>query len=81
MAYKRFSDNVPLAVDNDLVRGSGHDLLKKLTTGLRIYGPDGEEVCREMAQEDIETAQRRSELLKRLERLKIARQELMHTMT
>ncbi len=44
VAYKRFSDNIPLAVDNGLVRGFGHDLLKKLTTGLRIYGPDGEEV-------------------------------------
>ncbi|KAF9465139.1 P-loop containing nucleoside triphosphate hydrolase protein [Collybia nuda] len=77
VAYKRFVDNVPLAVDRDLVRGVRHDVLKMLNTGLGITGPEGHLICRELAQENQNISGKREELSKKLERMNMASQELL----
>jgi len=77
VAYKRYVDNVPLAIDHELVRGIERDLLSILNTGLGINGPDGFRICKELAQENPSVAHRREELTKRLERLNVASQELL----
>lgn len=77
VAYKRFADNVPLAVDFELVRGVERDLLKTLYTTLGINGPDGHRICKELAQESSHIADRRADLKKKLERLEFASSELM----
>ncbi|KAJ7831451.1 P-loop containing nucleoside triphosphate hydrolase protein [Mycena olivaceomarginata] len=77
VAYKRIADNIPLAIDHELVRGAGRDLLPTLYRGLGINGPEGLRICRELAQESPSIAGKREELLKRLERLKTASRELV----
>ncbi|KAJ6565738.1 P-loop containing nucleoside triphosphate hydrolase protein [Mycena sp. CBHHK59/15] len=77
VAYKRVADNIPAAIDHELVRGVGRDMLATLYTGLGINGPDGLRICREFAQEHPNVAGRREELLKRLERLDTASRELI----
>ena len=67
VAYKRFVDNVPLAVDRDLVRGICQDVLKILNAGLGINGPNGHRICNELAQESPNVAGKREELVKKLE--------------
>lgn len=78
VAYKRFADNVPLAIDHELVRGLKENILKILYTGLRIHGPEGMSICEELAQESPQVAGRREEYLKKLERLNVANQELLN---
>ncbi|KAF8991459.1 P-loop containing nucleoside triphosphate hydrolase protein [Cyathus striatus] len=78
VAYKRFTDNVALAIDYELVRGVNRDILKTLHTGLRINGPDGHRICKELAQESPTVSDRREELGKKLERLNTANEELLH---
>jgi hypothetical protein len=41
VAYKRFTDNVPLAIDSELVRGAEKGMLQLLYTSLEINGSDG----------------------------------------
>ncbi|KAJ3508089.1 hypothetical protein NLJ89_g5947 [Agrocybe chaxingu] len=77
VAYKRFADNIPLAIDYELVRGVARDLQRKLNEQLGINGVDGHQICRDLAQESPQTADRRTDLNKKLERLKIANRELM----
>jgi hypothetical protein len=77
VAYKRIADNVPLAIDHELVRGVGRELLPSLHAGLGINGPEGMRICRELAQESPSVAGKREELLKRLERLETASRELV----
>ncbi|KAJ6458250.1 P-loop containing nucleoside triphosphate hydrolase protein [Mycena sanguinolenta] len=77
VAYKRIADNIPLAIDHELVRGVGRELLPTLYRGLGINGPDGVRICRELAQESPSVAGKREELLKRLERLETASRELV----
>ncbi|KAJ7648288.1 P-loop containing nucleoside triphosphate hydrolase protein [Mycena polygramma] len=77
VAYKRIADNVPRAIDHELVRGLGRNLLATLYSGLGINGPEGLRICRELAQESPSVAGRREEFLKRLERLESASRELM----
>ncbi|KAJ7769899.1 P-loop containing nucleoside triphosphate hydrolase protein [Mycena metata] len=77
VAYKRIADNVPAAVDHELVRGVGRGLLPMLYSGLGINGPDGLRICRELAQENPSIAGKREELMKKLERLETASHELM----
>ncbi|KAF8199727.1 P-loop containing nucleoside triphosphate hydrolase protein [Pholiota molesta] len=78
VAYKRFVDNVPLAVDRELVRGAAKDTLSILCKDLGINGVDGERICRDFAGEGHEVAARRADLQKKLERLETASEEL-HT--
>ncbi|KAJ7128249.1 P-loop containing nucleoside triphosphate hydrolase protein [Mycena filopes] len=77
VAYKRIADNVPAAIDHELVRGVGRELLPTLYSGLGINGPEGLRICRELAQESPSVAGKREEFVKRLERLETASRELM----
>ncbi|KAJ7886796.1 P-loop containing nucleoside triphosphate hydrolase protein [Mycena olivaceomarginata] len=77
VAYKRIADNIPLAIDHELVRGVGRDLLPTLYRGLGVNGPEGLRICRELAQESPSVAGKREELIKRLERLETAGRELV----
>ncbi|KAJ3504231.1 hypothetical protein NLJ89_g8043 [Agrocybe chaxingu] len=77
VAYKRFADNVPLAIDLELVRGVERDVLAALYTNLGVNGADGHRICKEFAQESPQISDRRAELLKKLERLEYASGELL----
>jgi hypothetical protein len=48
VAYKRFADNVPLAIDHELVRGVERGILSIMNAGLGINGPDGLRICKEL---------------------------------
>ena len=76
VAYKRFVDNVPLAIDHELVRGVERGLLSMLYTSLGVNSEDGTRISKELAQESSGVAHRRAELGKKLERLRIASEEL-----
>lgn len=77
MAYKRFADIVPLAIDRELVRGAASDVLRVLYGSLGVNGLEGTRVCRELAQESPQVADKRVDLKKKLERLESAREELL----
>ncbi|KAJ2922805.1 hypothetical protein H1R20_g14300, partial [Candolleomyces eurysporus] len=77
VAYKRFSDNVPQAVDHELVRGVERDILKTLCMKLGTSGPSSQRICAELAQESPQVADKRLDLMKKLERLQSATVELM----
>ena len=77
MAYKRFADNIPLAIDVELVRGVERDLLQELYSKLGVNGEDGAGICHELAQESPQVADKRADLLKKLERLEIASAQLL----
>ncbi|KAF5374338.1 hypothetical protein D9758_004674 [Tetrapyrgos nigripes] len=77
VAYKRFADNVPLAIDAELVRGLERDIFNTLTSKLGIYSEsEGSEICQELAQENPQVSDRREELTKKLERMQSASREL-----
>lgn len=78
VAYKRFSDNVPMAIDYELVLGLDRDqaLEKALRKGLGIGGQDALEQCAEFIREPRHVAERREELMKKRERLDTARRQL-----
>ncbi|KAF4620301.1 hypothetical protein D9613_001087 [Agrocybe pediades] len=77
VAYKRFADNVPLAIDQELVCGIEVGLLNALYDQLGINTPEGQEICKDLAQESPQIADRRADLKKKLERLEIAQKELV----
>ena len=68
---------MPLAIDRELVRGAAADLLRILYGGLGVNGLEGTRVCRELAQESPQVADKRVDLKKKLERLETAREELL----
>ncbi|ESK87720.1 hypothetical protein Moror_1821 [Moniliophthora roreri MCA 2997] len=76
VAYKRFTDMIPLAIDYELVRGLERNLLQTLFTGLKIHGADGHRICGDFAQESPQIAGRREELSQKLERLLSAVEQL-----
>ena len=78
VAYKRFTDNIPMAIDYELVLGLDRDqaLEKALRKGLGIGSPDALAQCAEYIREPRNTAERREELMKKRERLEMARREL-----
>jgi len=78
VAYKRFTDVIALTIDHELVYGVQRGALDALYTSLGIKGPEGYNICRELAQESPQIADRRADLLKRLERLETASQQLLH---
>ncbi|KAF8839963.1 hypothetical protein BDN67DRAFT_952527 [Paxillus ammoniavirescens] len=80
VAYKRFADMVPIAVDYEIVLGLEKDIDKALQDGLQITGPDGYSRCRNMLQEFSSVASRRQDVQKKMERLQAARQELKRLM-
>jgi len=77
VAYKRFSDNICLAIDFELVRGVERNLLTALYATLGINGPDGPRICKELAQESPYLADRRADLKGKLQRLLSASSELL----
>ncbi|KAI4521594.1 hypothetical protein K525DRAFT_269697 [Schizophyllum commune Loenen D] len=76
IAYKRYLDNVHEIVDYKLVRGVARELLPSICRGLGIDGPDAQKVCASLTAEREDVRVRRDELLKKLERLEAASQEL-----
>ncbi|KAF9047683.1 P-loop containing nucleoside triphosphate hydrolase protein [Panaeolus papilionaceus] len=77
VAYKRFADNVPLAIDVELVQGAEHGILLELYKGLGINGEDGQRICQELAMESPQVADRRMDLMNKYKRLQAAKQELL----
>jgi hypothetical protein len=77
VAYKRFADNIPLAIDHELVRGIERDVLPILYAGLGINGSEGQRICEELAQESPNVAGKREELSKKLDRMISASQQLL----
>lgn len=78
VAFKRFSDMVPLMIDQELLRGLdwNRGLNSALTKGLGITGPGSLEKAKEYLQEPPDVKSRRESLLKKLQRLEAAWQEL-----
>lgn len=77
VAYKRFADNVPLAIDVELVQGAERGILLELYKGLGINGEDGQRICQELAMESPQVADRRTDLMNKHKRLQAAKQELL----
>jgi hypothetical protein len=79
VAYKRFVDNVPMAIDHELILGLGQDrgLENDLLKGLGVTGPGGYERCREFLHEQPHLIVRRKDLQNRRERLESAKKELL----
>ncbi|KAF9525001.1 P-loop containing nucleoside triphosphate hydrolase protein [Crepidotus variabilis] len=77
VAYKRVADNIPLAIDYELVRGVERHVLQVLYSQLGINGVDGQRICSEMSYESPQLAAKRAELKKKLERLEKASGELL----
>ncbi|KAF6746773.1 P-loop containing nucleoside triphosphate hydrolase protein [Ephemerocybe angulata] len=77
VSYKRFADNIPLAIDYELVQGIERDVLKIIYGRLGINGPDGQRIAEELAQESAQVADKREDLVKKLERLRVASSELL----
>ncbi|KIJ08216.1 hypothetical protein PAXINDRAFT_89188 [Paxillus involutus ATCC 200175] len=80
VAYKRFADMVPIAIDYEIVLGLEKNMDKALQDGLQITGPEGYSRCRNMLQEFSSVASRRQDVQKKMERLQAARQELKQLM-
>ena len=78
VAYKRFTDIVPLAIDHEFVFGINRDLETALYTGLGLSGENGYKIARDLLQEPSNISARREELQKKLDRLNTARTELLH---
>lgn len=79
VAYKRFVDNVPNAIDYELILGLNRDrrLEDVLYKGLGITGTDSGKKCRELLSEPPQVVARRKDLEKRRARLESAKKELM----
>ena len=76
VAYKRFSDMVPLAIDHEMVRGLERGMEYAMRDGLNLTGPDAQARCQMMVQEPSNVASRRTDLQKKLDRLQAASGEL-----
>ena len=59
------------------MRGIERRLPYVLLTGLHIHGPNGERICKELAEESPQVAMKREELRQRIERMTAASEELM----
>ena len=77
VAFKRFADNVALAIDMDYVRGFGKGLETKLRRQLGIIGANGEERCLEYFAQPRNIVARREVLKAKLLRLEDAQGGLM----
>ena len=78
VAFKRFTDLVPMAIDQELLRGLDWDrgLHTTLTKRLGITGPGSLDKAKEYLQEPPDVMSRREILVKKRERLQLARREL-----
>jgi hypothetical protein len=79
VAYKRFVDIVPNAIDCELILGLNGDgqLENALYKGLGATGPDFRQRCEDLLAEPPHVAAQRRELEKKKERLESAKKELM----
>ena len=77
VAYKRYADNVPLAIDRDYLRAFGKGIEDHLIMALGLSSPDARERAQLYLQEARDVVQQREELNKRLERVENARRELL----
>lgn len=76
VAYKRFADMVPLAIDYEIVRGLHKGIEQALLDGLSLTGPEAYSRCQLMVQEHSSVSSKRAELQKKLDRLRAASAEL-----
>ena len=78
VSYKRFTDMVPMTIDQELLRGLDWDrgIRKTLLDGLEMTGSENIERARQFLQEPPDVQSRREDLMKRLERLRLAKREL-----
>ncbi|KAG8681260.1 hypothetical protein FRC11_001349, partial [Ceratobasidium sp. 423] len=77
VAYKRFSDTIPLAIDHRYVRAFERTIQTTLVAGLKISAPDAHDRCAKWMAEPQSVVRKRAELTDRKERLEVARMELM----
>lgn len=68
-----------MAVDYELVKGGEEDIFQLLWGKLELDGPDARQMCDDYAQEGAQTADRREELEKKLERLVMATRRLIRS--
>lgn len=78
VAYKRFADNIPLAIDLELVRGLERGIHSALYTNIGVSGPDATIICQRLAEEFPAVARNRADLLQKLERLEAASREMLY---
>ncbi|KAI0343433.1 hypothetical protein BDW22DRAFT_1355868 [Trametopsis cervina] len=80
VAYKRFVDNVPNAIDHELILGMNRDrrLEDVLHDGLGVTESDAKQRCAEYLSDPPHITSRRNELQRRRERLESAKKELMN---
>jgi hypothetical protein len=76
VAYKRFIDNVPKAVDEELVLGIAKGLQSALVSGLGLELPDAHERCAKYLAEHPRIAERRERTMACKNRLLLAQEEL-----
>lgn len=78
VAFRRFTDLVPMAIDQELLRGLDWDrgLHLALTGGLGITGPGSLDKAKEYLKEPPDVKNRRESLQKKRERLQLAKREL-----
>lgn len=77
VAYKRFTDNIPMAIDRELICGVERNILPLMWNGLGLNSLDAHRICKDFAQESSMIANRREELMKKLQRLEEASQQLL----
>lgn len=79
VAFKRFTDMVPMTIDQELLRGLDWDrgLNSALTKCLGITGPGSLEKAKEYLQEPPDVRSRREDLMRKYERLLSAKRELL----
>lgn len=80
MAYKRFTDIVPIAIDHEIVLGLQNGIDRALQEGLQITGPEGYNRCKSMLEEQISVVTARQEIQEKMQRLQAAREELRQLM-
>ncbi|KAK4705699.1 hypothetical protein P7C70_g495, partial [Phenoliferia sp. Uapishka_3] len=76
VAYKRFIDFIPRAVDGDIVQGLHEDARQLLISRVGLYDSDASERAEKLVSENQSITKERNELLGRVERLKEARELL-----
>ena len=79
VAYQRYTDNIYRAIDMALLQGVEHGLFNTITTSLGIHGPNGHEICKQLAMEDPAISHKREELEAKLVSLKAASAELAYS--
>ncbi|KZV84495.1 P-loop containing nucleoside triphosphate hydrolase protein [Exidia glandulosa HHB12029] len=76
VAYKRYADNIPLAIDHEYLRGFEHGIEKCLHECLGVSSTEARTKASRFLREADDVTARREDLLTRLERLEKANREL-----